>query len=345
MSIKKENGKGQFAGWKAPDSAEQANSFELQYIRKENFVINGAGVESIDIRPETQKNEVPVLVVPGWGATMESFKPGIKVLANKNRRVVSLDFPRKGGTIPASYNEEIKKWYREKGKKYPKWPKEEIRKAQTILGLLEKKQLDKTDVIAHSEAAINVTIAAMLHPEKFKGRTLVYYSPAGIIGKDSLLRLAKGAGANTSRTKTVADIPITETETEYLESTKHITPDYMSANRLRAFKEILAISQAQVEDMFKYLREQGIRIIVMAAVDDTMFPMEKMQTNPKLKSDLSKTGPNEGIVDGFVSVRGGHMQIQVHPELYMSAAESFLEQPQKYRKRPGIAPICIFYRL
>lgn len=330
MGIEKEDEYEKLADWKAPDSALLVN-FESQYDRKENFVINGAKVDSVDIKPEHQKDEVPVLVVPGWGATMESFKPGMKVLTDKERRVVSLDFPRKGGKIPESSNDEIEKWYSDKGKEQPKWPAEELRKANTVVGLLDHKGLDKVDVIAHSEAAINVSIAAMLHPEKFRGRTIVYYSPAGIIGKDNIFRLQKGAGANKSRTETVADIPVTEAETEYLESTKHITPDYMKANPLRALKEIWAISQAQTEDMFRYIREQGIKIVVIAAVDDTMFPMEKMQKNPKLKSDLSKETPNEGIVDGFVSVRGGHMQIQVHPELYMSAAESMLEQPKKSR--------------
>jgi hypothetical protein len=46
--------------------------------------------------------------------------------------------------------------------------------------------------------------------------------------------------------------------------------------------------------------------------------MDRMQEN--VKADF---------IDGFLSVRGGHMQIQVHPELYMSAAEKMLEQPKE----------------
>lgn len=345
MGTEDEDSKEEYANWKASDSLEQENSFESQYDRKDTFDINGAKVESIDIKPEHQKDEVPVLVVPGWGATMESFKPGMKVLTDKERRVVSLDFPRKGGTIPESSNEEINNWYCEKGKKVPKWPAEELRKANTILGLLDQKQIDKVDVIPHSEAAINVSIAAMLHPEKFKGRTIVYYSPAGLIGKDNIFRLQKGAAANTSRTETITEESLNKLDSdsmskktkdylsslqqEYLASTEYITPDYMKANPLRALKEVWAISQAETEDMFQFLREHDIRIIVVAAVDDTMFPVEKMQKNPKLRTDLSKDTPNEGTIDGFVVVRGGHMQIQVHPEVYMSVAEKMLEQPKK----------------
>lgn len=282
---------------------------------REHFIINGAQVESVDINPE---NPNAVLVAPGWGATMESFEPGFEILAKKGRRVISLDHPRKGGDIPDSHNEDVEKWYKEKGQKYPDWPSEELRKANTILGLLDQKKLEKVDVIAHSEGAINVCIAAMLHPEKFTGRTIILYSPAGLIGKDSIFRLQKGAGANTASTKSISEFPITYAETEYLKSTTHITPDYMKANPIRALKETWAISQARIEDMLRYLREKGIRIIVVGAKDDTMFPMAGMQQNVK-----------KGFIDGFVSVIGGHMQIQVHPEIFMSAVETMLPKSEE----------------
>ena len=319
--------------------------FESPIAHKESFVINGAKVDTIDVKPEKQKIEVPVLVAPGWGATMKSFEPAIKVLADKERRVISLDHPRKGGTVPDSHNPEIEEWYKDRGQKYPNWPGEELRKAHTILGLLEQKKLDKVDVIAHSEAAINVCIAAMLQPEKFAGRTIILYSPAGLIGKDSFLRLKKGGDANTSRTETIKDIPVTDIEKKYLESTKNITPEYIKANPLRAIKEVWAISQTRIEDMLRYLREKGIRIIVVAAVDDTMFPMGKISSIEKKEGGGEKINyvDNRGMqahvktdfVDGFLSVKGGHMQIQVHPEMFMGGIETMLpESEEKAKEKP-----------
>ena len=85
MATENEDPIEQYADWKAPES------FESQYDHKEEFVINGAKVESVDIKPEHQKDEVPVLVAPGYGATIESFKPGLEVLANRGRRSISLD--------------------------------------------------------------------------------------------------------------------------------------------------------------------------------------------------------------------------------------------------------------
>lgn len=216
----------------------------------------------------------------------------------------------------------MEKWYKERGQEYPNWSSEELRKAETILGLLYEKKLEKVDVIAHSEGAINVCIAAMLHPEKFSGRTIVLANPAGMIGKDNIFRLRKGSGAATGRTETMSKFPTTKAESEYLESTKHITPDYMRAGLVRAFKETLAISQAQIEDMLKYLREKGIKIIVIAGIDDPIFPTESMQKNVK-----------KDFIDGFLSIRGGHMQLQVHPELYMAAAENMLSQSGKEKDK------------
>ena len=287
-------------------------------FESEHFDIDGTEVDSIDVIPENQKDEVPVLVAPGWGATIESFKPSIKVLADKGRRVISLSHPRQGGIVPDLHNIEIEEWYQKRNKEYPDWPTEELRKANTILELLDHKNLDKVDVIAHSEGAINLCIAAMLHPEKFEGRTIILYTPAGLIGKDTFFRLKRGGKENRERPQSISGIPVTITETEQLELMKNVLSDYVKANPLRAFKETLAMAKTQIQDMLRYLHEKGIKIIIIGAVDDAIFPMERLQTN--VKADF---------IDGFLSVSGGHKQLQVHPELYMSAAEKMLAQPEE----------------
>jgi pimeloyl-ACP methyl ester carboxylesterase len=274
--------------------------FEAQYANKEKFIINDAEVEAIDMSPEEPKSDVPVLIAPGWGATIDSFKPGMKTILDRKRRVFSLNHPRVGGIIPKTHDEEMEKY-----------PAEERRKAHTILGLLDQKNIGKADVIAHSEASINVCIAAMLHPEKF--RNIVLYSPAGLIGNDSLFRLIKGVVSHPKRPDSISNIPETQEEKDYLASTAHITPEYLKANRTRAYKEVKAISRAHIQKMLEYLREKGIKVVVIGAVDDTFFPMDKLQKNVK-----------SSFVDGFLSVKGGHMQIQVHPELFMGAAEEMI---------------------
>ena len=269
----------------------------------ERFIINGTIIESIDISPDNLKTEIPVLVAPGFAATIESFEPLIKLLIESGYRVLSLNHPRRGGIIPALKNKTVKKY-----------PKEELRKAQTILGLLEQKNIKKINVIGHSEASINVSIAAILRPEIFNN--FIFFAPAGLIGRDTLLRLVRGVMKHQSHPDSLKNIPITTAETKYLEATAYIGPKYWRDNWLRAFKEVLAISHARIENLLKYLHSKEIKIFVIAAVDDTFFPLTKMEKNIKANS--------VDLIDNFLVVPGGHAQIQIHPELYLSAIENRL---------------------
>jgi pimeloyl-ACP methyl ester carboxylesterase len=317
-------------------SSPEDDFFESKDVHKERFLINGAQVDSIDVIPKTLKTEIPVLVAPGWGATMENFKPAIEVLANKNRRVISLNQPRRGGEIPnLDYNnKELEEWYKKKGKKYPKFPSEFLRQANTVNGLLDQKKLDKVDVITHSMGGPAVCIAAMLHPEKFAGRTIVLYSPAGLIGKDSLPRLMRGTMTQLDHPDSISKIPVTKTEEERLKLAGDNAQAHGKANPFRALKEVIAISQAQIEDMLRYLHEKGIRIIVVGAVDDTYFPMGDVKEeideegNVKKRYFVGNKGMQKNVkpdfIDGFLSVSGGHEQIKTHPEIYIKAIESML---------------------
>lgn len=299
------------------------DSLKSLNIQKDSFLINNAKVDSIDIIPENQKDKVPVLVVPGHSATKETLKPGMEILAQRGRRAISFDHPRTGGIIPESQNEEIIRWYKERGQNYPDWPSEELRKAHTILGLLDQKKLDKVDVIAYSEAAINVCIAAMLRLEKFTGRTIVLYSPAGLIGEDTFLALKKRAEAHPKYPESMLRIPTTETEIKNRKLIADQAKKYNKANHLRSLREGVAVAKTRIEDMLRYLHEKGVQIIVIQGVDDTFFPINKMQKIVK------STGLKSGFVDGFLSVIGGHLQIQVHPELIMPEIEKMLSVPKK----------------
>jgi pimeloyl-ACP methyl ester carboxylesterase len=302
--------------------------FESPIAHKKRLNINGAEVDTVSITPENLKTDVPVFVLHGWGATMESFKPGIEILAEKERPVVSLDFPRRGGTIPNSFNKEIEEWYGNKGQPFPEWYRnrnsfiksEFLRQAHIVDGVIEQEKFSKADVIAHSMAGPSIVIEAMLHPEKFAGRTIILTNSAGLIGNDSFNRLRKGAAENKSRTPTTEGIPVTEKEIDYLKSTKHITGDYIKAGPIRAIKEVVRdIPGAQIDEyMLRYLKEKGVKVIVVGAAEDTMFPMDGNQKNIKEES-----------IAGFVSTIGGHMQIQVNSKEFMSALETMLPQPEQ----------------
>lgn len=292
------------------------NQFHEEILR-----INGADVEVGEYIPENPKSEVPVLIAPGWADTVEVHKKGMEILADEGRRAVSLSHPRNGGAIANTFNEEAEKY-----------PDEEMRKAQNLLGLLEQKNIDRVDVVAHSEGAINACIAAMLHPEKF--RSIILYAPAGLIGNDNLIRLMWGTFMQAKRKdlETLSGFPITDDENEQDALIGRENIKYIAKNPLRAFKETLAISQTQIQDIMKYLRSKGISIVVMAAVEDTFFPMGDVEETKDEQGNVIKRefvgdkgmqkNVDLGFVDGFLSIRGGHMQFKSNPEIMMPAVES-----------------------
>jgi len=221
------------------------------------------------------------------------------------------------------------------------YPTAEVRKAKTLLDIVHHKQLGQLDAIAHSEGAVNVAIAALLEPEKF--RNIVFFGPAGLIGEDTLSRLMQGFAAQGAEKPTLREIPVSEEAKQAAEERGQVAiaypaieatdvskavgaaanreaPWYMAKNPVRAFSEGWALSQVQIHDLIAKLHEKGIGIVIMSGVDDSVFPTEKMATFLR-----------KGTIDGFLSVRGGHGQIGETPERYMVAAEQMLEALERKR--------------
>ena len=300
--------------------------FEEQFAKKEKFEVAGGTAEVVDIRPENAKTDVPVFFAPAWACTAKVYKPALERLSETNRRVISLNHPRIGGLSSADL---------QAYKTREEYPPEELRKALSILDVLEQKGIEKVDVITHSEAAINVAIAATLHPEKF--RNIVFFAPAGMIGEDTFSRLLKGFKGQSKRPPSLnatvhedgsagfAEIPITETQKQVGAKAFTEVLKYFAKNPVRAINETLNISKSQIHTMLRYLHERGIGIVVMASVDDPVFPMDKMQ-------EIAKAD----MLDGFLSVRGGHGMIGEHPELYVTAAEQMLSALEAKKQKNSI---------
>ncbi|MBI4085319.1 MAG: alpha/beta hydrolase [Candidatus Liptonbacteria bacterium] len=295
------------------ENEENRRSFEEQFREREAIKTDGGKVDTIDVDLGSP-DKVPVLMAPAWGCTMNVYEAAIKQLAEESsepddkgnkkekRRVISLDYARFGGsgTSPAEAVEE--------------YPEEEIRKAKAILGVLKEKGIEKTDAITHSESAINVIMAALVEPEKF--RNIVLFAPAGLIGKDTFTRLVKGfSGQFKGRAgvESMSTIPVTETEKKVGAVAGKEGAKYFAKNPLRALKEGVAISNSQIHEALRYLHGKDIGVCVISGVDDPVFPMKRLQKI--VKADM---------LDGFLSVRGGHGAVGEHPEHYIEAAKGML---------------------
>lgn len=300
------------------EKSEGARSFEEQFADKEKFKIAGGEAEVVDIKPETEGAErAPVFFAPAWGCTLEVYKPALKTLVGENVRAISLDHPRRGGDMSSA-----PEGAREK------YPRETLRRALNIVGILEQKNIRKVDAIGHSVGGPDVLVAAMLHPEKF--RSIVLYGSAGLIGKDTFIRLLKGFAGQSKRGESLLSssnseyqIPITETEKEVAAKAAKEAGKYFAKNPIRALREVAAIKNSDILEMLRYLHEEkGIGIGIIHAVDDPVFPMDRVQD--MVKADM---------IDGFLSVRGGHGEIGNHPEQYMVAAKKMIDAINKKRER------------
>jgi pimeloyl-ACP methyl ester carboxylesterase len=289
----------QSGGFVSPEQGTPSREFEAKFqqgIRRYESL--GGVIEAVVVKPNNPKTDVPVVLAPGWSENRKVLKDCAAELYAAGRPVIALDHPRRGGTV------EPREAY----------PIDELRKALTIQEIIKQEDMAKVDIVAHSEGAINGAIAASLEPEKV--RNLVLVNPAGLIGKDTLPRLVgRFAMKNVQNfVNNIADADARRAVmTGQTEGAK-----YIAQNPLRAYQEVRAISQSEIDEMLQGLHGKGLGILVIHGVDDPGFPMERMQK--VVKSDKQP----DGFVDGFLSVQGGHDELYIHPEKYTGAAEKML---------------------
>jgi len=280
-------------GEKSPDD---------QFEHPDVLEISGERIEVHDLVPEKQKSDVPVLVAPGWAFTPRGMKYSLFSLVEAGRRAISVNAPH-GVEKKDLENSPMAE------------PLAELRRVEAIMRALEQKQIDKVDVIAHSEGGLYTAIAATLYPEKF--RNLILVNPAGMIGKDNLLRLGAGFTANATIEilRRVLREPPKEKNafnlSEYLKT--------IFSEPRKSFEEIQAVSQSDIREMLEGLRARGIRVAIIHTVDDKGFPMDRMQ-----QAIGEHPGGWEKMMDGFASVAGTHNEMVLRPEKYTRAAETLL---------------------
>ena len=247
----------------------------------------------IDINPEEKKSDMSVLVAPGWGKMVSQVKENLlQVLADDGgRRVLATDYPREMRLDTANLPEEV--------------PAQELQKAAALLELLEEKEIKKTDAIGHSEGGLYLPIAAVLEPEKF--RNLVLVNPAGMIGQDSLLGLAYRFMIKEGSKSTLPKAA------EKGERVKAFL-DYAIKHPVMSLKEVKQISQADIYDLLKFLKEQGIHIAVVATNSDDVFTMERIQEQYHKEKEAGTIKDYTEIFDGFYSTLGTHGEAIGHGE-------------------------------
>jgi pimeloyl-ACP methyl ester carboxylesterase len=251
--------------------------------------------------PEEAGTSIPVLIAPGWAQTWKVFREPASQIAGAGRRVILIDHPRRcgGDRTDDSY------------------PIVQTRKAEGILLALAREQVDRIDLVAVSEGAINATIAAARKPELV--RNLILVGPAGLSGEDTYRTLSTRFAIKNLRTMLgfIDSRTSPAVASRWREGAK-----YILQNPYRVYQEGKAVATSSISDLLKELHDKGIGVAIMHGVDDAGFPMHKVQET--LREATLHQGLARTFLDGFASVQGGHDDLYVFPERYAGAVERVL---------------------
>ena len=291
-------------------------TLEEQFKHKERIVFPGGDVEVVDIVPNVQKFKVPVILGVGWGGRSNAYKNNVLFLAKTGRRTIIID---------AIHGIDYKMTSEDDND----LPAAELRKAVALINVLDNKNINKVDAIGYSEGGIYVTLAALLHPEKF--RSLVLVNPGGMIGKDGEARLTAGFLQDLVK-HFIKSIGNKEHLRRFAAFYGGMFKSAIS-DIIKAVHEISAISDSQIQEFLHKLKNKGIGISIIHSVDDHAFPMDRMKKITKPKH-----------VDNFYSVKGSHGDFVIQAERYTAIVERALNDLEnKRRSIKRFVPTKIFF--
>jgi pimeloyl-ACP methyl ester carboxylesterase len=241
---------------------------------------SGGIAVGLEVIPRVPGDPVPLVLAPGWGQTARAYAVPLRTFAERGRHVFSLFRPARGRPIVGQTD----------------LPREEVRKAQALIGGMARMRLDSVDLVAHSEGALAAVIAAALYPHRF--RNLILVDPAGLIVGDRWYRLAGRFGQMIVQCALEA---ATNADERRALVWAMVNPTvYSLTHPLRAVAQISALAQWHSLDLLGRLRGAGIGVLVITGVDNRIFPIDR--AGPLIRDGVI-------LVDGFHSVRGGHAKL------------------------------------
>jgi len=261
-------------------------SFEDQFKTKKKIDLYGHSISFIDVVPAILKNNTPIFIAPGWGETPKTFKELIKLLFEAGFRVISVSHPRQDFRLITKNN----------------ISRLEFQKAEIILSIFEYLKIEKVNVVAHSEGAINAVIAAHTTSNLFKIILLV--GPGGLVDNEGFFELVSRfignmiQGGGKVFTDSVARRHLFRSVME--------TFKYFLMNPVMGLLEGSAISRTYLHDFLIDLHRNNVTIGIIHGTEDIVFPLKKM----KKLIDLPWIR--------FDSIKGDHNDICEHPKNYAS---------------------------
>jgi len=161
--------------------------------------------------------------------------------------------------------------------------------------ILQEKSIEKVNVITTSEDQSMYQPLPCYFPEKFAKYS--FYRACGFVWTSQHAGINQKRHSQRSKLKELRE---DLSRPDVVKDAKYAAKP-MGAYKVRvgnipaSFREIQAISKADITEALAEMHEQGIGISIIHAVDDKVFPMDKVQKNGGCKS-----------IGRFYSVWGTH---------------------------------------
>lgn len=259
------------------------------YQHVESFKSLGGYVRVHEINPENKKDEVPILFIPGWGASAKTVEKLAIEFANHGRRILVIN------------NEHLDRCQRTEEKEYRKVPCLEYNKAIGIHTILKGRELTKVDLISHSEGSVAATVAMHMEPSFF--RNLLLINPAGLLENDTLLKLEhRFLFAIYTHIHNSKGILHKQSITFWFNVLK-----YVLLNPIQSFREAFNLPYCDIESFLEEINvKQDMQALILQTKGDVVFPLKK----------IKKTLQRSPSVRLYVE-EGNHIQLYLEPERFV----------------------------
>lgn len=274
--------------------AREKDDFDQQYGQIQKAETQAGPVKYNALEPEGMENYNPIVVAGGWGINLGGVRDLGRTLYDNQRQTLILDF---SGSKARSGESGVDD------------------RAEALIQFLDWGGIQKADIITQSEGALFASLAAYNHPDRFEN--LVLAAPAGMIGQDSVLKLAGRFAPNVARSssKDMLDNP-------GIASRINLGVLSMTGKHpVESVKRVQNLANYTIDGLLYALHSKGIKVGVIQANADSVFPPKRLQANVKPMGQFA----NVCSYASFIRKDAGHQELFINSEQAGLAAVQMLD--------------------
>jgi pimeloyl-ACP methyl ester carboxylesterase len=271
--------------------------FEAQFTRKISLKHNH-GTYAVDVSPPSNADPVPIVFATGWCTVPLTYKNAHEIVFQQNRRSISVSYPKRD-IADITHDE---------------YPKIHYQKAQILNTALEQLEVEKTDIIAHSQGALTAAVFAAEYSEKV--RNVVFVSPGGLMPPSTTLDIMKRYTKKVG--KSAAEVLTNIVQREKQPSVSVTVFEALKSygiNPVHAMREAGEIARSDVVSNLEKIKQQGVGIGIIASVDDPLFPFAEIVKN--ISADAYHL---------LYPVKGSHNALNSQASMHASFSLSLLQE-------------------